>query len=544
MPAAIGLAVAALALMATVIWLKERTEIYGVRGLEKHPRALEGDARRILESIGFESPIADSSYYYLAHSVDEARAAEVAGGFDPATILPAPVSFAYRQSPAPLVPLEGNEGDRRIIPYDPPFTEPGMARVLLSPEGVLRHILIVPDDSYLAGSASERAVEWDQLFELSNLDWSTATEQEPSMRSPVQTDERHTWKASAGTGQPEVVVEGGALRGRLVWYAILVPWESDNFWSAVSTPQEGSAGRDAFVVIQILVLIGSLWVARKNWLRGRADRAGALKVLLFIAVVLSAGAILRADFPGSVRHTWRIGMDLVGRSLLNGIMGAALYLAIEPYVRRNWPALLVSWSRLLRGRFDDPLIGKTILSGLVAASLIPLPGLVRDQMRGLVTTGGFQSALTSVEQAIAVTIEMFSGGINAGLVFTALLVGAAAVLRNRAVAAVLVFVVFAALAYSRGQSPLALIVAGILTFVVYRFGLLGASVAIGATQLMILPLTLDTRAVYFPSAVPPLLLLLALIGWGVYTSTSGTTSAFESRLSDSDRGTGSVPTPT
>jgi serine/threonine-protein kinase len=47
----------------------------------------------------------------------------------------------------------------------------------------------------------------------------------------------------------------------------------------------------------------------------------------------------------------------------------ALYIALEPYVRRRWPATLVSWSRLLAGRFRDPLVGRDVLVGCLAGDL-------------------------------------------------------------------------------------------------------------------------------------------------------------------------------
>ena len=39
------------------------------------------------------------------------------------------------------------------------------------------------------------------------------------------------------------------------------------------------------------------------------------------------------------------------------------YIALEPHVRRLWPDLIVSWTRLLSGRFRDPLVGRAILVG-------------------------------------------------------------------------------------------------------------------------------------------------------------------------------------
>ena len=40
-----------------------------------------------------------------------------------------------------------------------------------------------------------------------------------------------------------------------------------------------------------------------------------------------------------------------------------MYLAFEPYIRRFWPTLLISWNRLLTGRFRDPLVGRDLLVG-------------------------------------------------------------------------------------------------------------------------------------------------------------------------------------
>src|SRR5262249_51644519 len=37
------------------------------------------------------------------------------------------------------------------------------------------------------------------------------------------------------------------------------------------------------------------------------------------------------------------------------------YLALEPFARRLWPETLISWSRLLAGRFRDPPVGPDLL---------------------------------------------------------------------------------------------------------------------------------------------------------------------------------------
>ena len=47
-----------------------------------------------------------------------------------------------------------------------------------------------------------------------------------------------------------------------------------------------------------------------------------------------------------------------------------LYLAVEPYVRRFWPATIVSWSRLMARQWRDPLVGRDILFGVALGVLI------------------------------------------------------------------------------------------------------------------------------------------------------------------------------
>ena len=40
-----------------------------------------------------------------------------------------------------------------------------------------------------------------------------------------------------------------------------------------------------------------------------------------------------------------------------------LYFALEPFVRRTWPQVLIGWSRLAAGGWRDPLVGRSVLLG-------------------------------------------------------------------------------------------------------------------------------------------------------------------------------------
>jgi hypothetical protein len=45
------------------------------------------------------------------------------------------------------------------------------------------------------------------------------------------------------------------------------------------------------------------------------------------------------------------------------------YVALEPYVRRFWPQLLIGWTRALSGRVRDPLVGRDVLVGVAAGTI-------------------------------------------------------------------------------------------------------------------------------------------------------------------------------
>lgn len=66
-----------------------------------------------------------------------------------------------------------------------------------------------------------------------------------------------------------------------------------------------------------------------------------------------------------------IAMGL-SQSLYLGAVIWLLYMALESYVRRRWPQTIISWNRVLDGRFRDTLVGNRILTGTAAGVAIAL----------------------------------------------------------------------------------------------------------------------------------------------------------------------------
>jgi hypothetical protein len=87
------------------------------------------------------------------------------------------------------------------------------------------------------------------------------------------------------------------------------------------------------------------------------------------AFVLSSSMLisfLRANLsPQALNDV--LDLALAQASLLT-IQTCAYYMALEPYVRRFWPNVLVTWTRLLHGRWCDPRVGRDLLMGSLLAT--------------------------------------------------------------------------------------------------------------------------------------------------------------------------------
>jgi serine/threonine-protein kinase len=54
-------------------------------------------------------------------------------------------------------------------------------------------------------------------------------------------------------------------------------------------------------------------------------------------------------------------------SLSLGLVVATVYLAVEPWVRRLWPHAMITWARVLAGRWRDIVVGRDVLIGIACA---------------------------------------------------------------------------------------------------------------------------------------------------------------------------------
>ena len=129
-------------------------------------------------------------------------------------------------------------------------------------------------------------------------------------------------------------------------------------------------------------------MARRNLRLGRGDRRGAFRVSAFLFAVGSRGFCSGASRP-DLEGEFDMLLEAIGEGSLAALVWL-IYVALEPIVRRRWPDLLISWTRLLSGRFRDPLVGRDLLAGLLLGSAWTLAFVLSERLALLVQSAGLR----------------------------------------------------------------------------------------------------------------------------------------------------------
>jgi serine/threonine-protein kinase len=117
------------------------------------------------------------------------------------------------------------------------------------------------------------------------------------------------------------------------------------------------------------ILIGACVLARRNVRLGRGDRRGAMRLASVLFLLTVGGWALGAHHVDTFDE-----FALMAQGMSQALMIAALvwlfYIAVEPYVRRRWPQTMISWGRILEGRWRDPLVASHVLIGIATGCLM------------------------------------------------------------------------------------------------------------------------------------------------------------------------------
>ncbi len=178
-----------------------------------------------------------------------------------------------------------------------------------------------------------------------------------------------------------VKAEAASYRGRAVFFRVTGPWTPTERAATSSSGRNPSVWRFAGSLIGLLLLAGSIALARSNLRAGRGDLRGATRISLFcLAVWLIAWTIGASHYQSLDTERARL-FTFLGVALFQVTGLFLLYVSLEPYVRRFSPGILMSWSRVLTGQIVDPLVGKDTLVGVVVGVGIMLWILARVHRR-------------------------------------------------------------------------------------------------------------------------------------------------------------------
>ena len=526
--------------VTVAILLSAQTMLYRRVPLEKPPEELAGHARDILQSVGYSGQPVDTAMgfdegfdegkeflsYIAEHDKSKTRWDHLeTGAFE----------FWYRGSPLPLeahyvfswAPILGV-----VMTFDPPMGVSGMTLLRLTPRGNLTQLIVVPPQvEKPLGAASPP--DWAPLFAAAGLDPSKWLPAQPTWTPPVYSEARAAWTGALAE-RPNIPmrIEAAAYRGKPVYFELIGPWtRPDRMQMYQPTVGERVFGMILTVLLLASVVAGAM-LARRNLHLGRGDRRGASRLAVFVFAAWVVAVFFGAHHVLTSYELWLFFVALV--------IGAAwfcftwlLYIALEPFVRRRWPATLISWSRLLAGGFRDPLVGRDVLVGCLfgafSVALRRLGWFVPSWLGHAPPqpSSGPQWQFMGARTIISDISQSLGPVILIPLVILFVLFLLRALLRKQGAAAVAFVLLFTALFAAGSQFDPVIVVEVLIfwvlaVFLLIRFGLLAWVVQGFFNNLLEkYPLTTHGSAWYAGISLAAILLMAAMAFYGFYTSLGG-----------------------
>ncbi len=529
--------------LAITIYFSVRYNAYDKMSLELTPEVLTEKAHEVIARLGYGGRPADSAF---GLDIDGDFQESVEKNDKPRpnwdavlAARPSLLQYWYRQSPDDMQASSFRNNlltPGIVTETDPPIVLSGMINLHLDPQGRLTFFQAIPQEKLEAkkDAGTPTAVvapfDWHVLFTAAGLDPSKFQPTESTWNSLAASDARLAWTGVwPGTTRP-LRVEAASFHGKPVYFRLIGDWTKPE--RMVSTEKK-SFGDKAGRIIGIILLVGGLtWsclLARRNYLRGRGDRQGALRLAIAIFLLEISIFLCRSHFA-TVGDTISLTVITISTALfISGVIWL-LYMAIEPWVRRTWPNTIVSWTRLLAGSFRDPVLGRDILLG----SALGVVWILLFTVRYIVTMHlgaspglGSTDALMGGRVALGGWLLQWPQSIESALFFFLLLLGLKYLLRNQWLAALVFVALFAgprglASSHMSVDLPALGLVYAIAVLIVIRFGLVPLVVAIFTVDMLgNVPISADFSSWYMTTSILALLSVVAITGWGFYHSLGG-----------------------
>jgi len=480
--------------------------------LDNPPDVLAHQAREMASSFGYPKKPADSVLSiadrgdlleHLKHLPQPLR-------WDEWLAAEAPIQADYRES---LSALEADPYGE-VTPNNPAPTAPGMARVVLDGAGRLREFQANP---YQDAQPLTPAVAPEAVFHAAGLEMAPFTEIPATFVPAGPSSEAHSWKGP----HPRIPglnlkVDLASWKGRITQVAIHFDWPKPG----AAAPAKNAVSRARDVVLLSLSLVGLLSVvllARRNWRLGHIDRKGALR-LGIARCLLGFVAWIGTVHPVPDESMIPIFFSNCAAWLMWGAAVALLYIALEPLVRARWPHSIVTWSRLLAGRWLDAQVGSHILIGATVGAVVWVAAeWFGDWQSGRLTTlGGLASSL-GTRQWLAAFANNMQGALFFGLLVFFSICGLRLMVKKDVPAAILaaLLLLFASGLFSSPDWKVFLAIYigmySVLVFVLLRLGLVATMAAVFFIDSSnLITLGADWKTWYAPAGLASFALLLGI----------------------------------
>jgi len=486
--------------------------------MENSSEVLAAKAREIAKSLGYTERPVDTIYSW-EYDGDYLRFAREQKNLSVDLYAPYPpaVHFWFRQGAH--YPINSNR-DSEMSSFHRGIWEPGMQAVVLDSDGRLLEFEAQPSAETRVGDGAP-AFDWSRLFAAAGLDSSRFQAASSKVKPISAYDTRAAWTGST-EGTQGIRVEAAAFEGRPVSFRVLGPWAQPSQPSPFSF---GAFPPPIFILfVTALPAVAGLLVWR-NMRSGRGDRRGAFRLASFLFFFTMLESLLGVHHIPTLAE-FEVLFGVMQYALTVGALGWLFYMAFEPQMRRRSPETLISWGRLLAGRFWDPVVGGHLLAGIALGAV----GLSAMTLLAPLTFQGFfspqlpwsNSGLVSL--CFLLLIQAIPGGLGVSLIMNLISVP----IQRRWLAAVIFVLVMTLMLIPIYGRPSLMTTArmviwnALLAFTLVRFGVL-ATVASLYTAFMIevLPLTTNWSAWYAPAAVFGIAILVALALYGFVTTLSG-----------------------
>jgi hypothetical protein len=417
--------------------------------------------------------------------------------------------------------------------------------VLMDPHGRLVSLATLPAASdssarQTSDGTAGHVADWPDFVSAAGYDAARMTPVAPDSSEIVAADSVKAGVVPGPTASdPPITLHASWLNGRVERFWIDAPWgTSRNPYALQSSSKVDEIGRWlTLTFFTIIPILAAVLFAIRNLRAGRGDRRGALKLALFtfFTYMFAHGVMLKVSGMGL--GAWAETMlrqAPIGHSLLHAVMVWFLYMALEPYLRRLWPRVLVSWARLISGRLRDPIIGRDVLVGLMYVAVNTAVSIATQPLKHSPGPNrlppGLLDSLSGMGATLTAMATLAVGGTQIVMAFFTILLIARVVFRSNWAAIATVFLFFGTFYYLSAASvdgPLAAAVGtgiGVATFafVALRFGFLAVLTAAFLMQTIgIVPGTTDLSAWYSGRMFLVLAPFFGLLVFGFLTALGG-----------------------